>query len=193
MRDNLKKIKFCVLSVFLFSFLTAVGGCVQMQISQNEDYYDMRNRHENMSRLANTPAFTEICKDTSYIIYRYADGNQYRVSEEDTKRLLYILSKATYLPSKDFVAWYLAEKTTFQNYENAREYSYTASNNKFLFYKGDDTCITSLAIESCGIIEESKIEEYLQSETLTGQISLPDILLDELYDIRSKYLYDVRY
>lgn len=181
MCESLKKIKFCVLTVFSFSFF---GGCVQMQISQNADYDDMKRYYAAvMSRPVGQPALINVVQNTSYIMFIDADGNSHRVSDKDTERLIYIFSKAKVLPVKDFITWYKAET---RGKHPTREYSYIAVGNEFVCYKEDGTKIGTLAARR-GFIEESRVEEYLQSEILTGQRSLPDALLRELHNISNKY------
>ena len=184
MRESLKKIKFCVLTVFSFSFFSAVGGCVQMQISQNADYDDMKRYYAAVTCGAGQPALMDVCENTSYIMYRDFDDNKHRVSDEDTERLLYIYSKAKRLPVKDFVTWYKAET---RGKHPTRQYDYIAAGNEFYCYKEDGTKIGSLSAKGSEFIEESRVEEYLQSEILTGQMSLPDELLQELHNIGNKY------
>ena len=185
MRESLKKIKFCVLTVFSFSFFSAVGGCVQMQISQNEDYDDMKRYYALLASKADQPALMRVRQNTSYIMYRDFDGNSHRVSDEDTERLLYIFSKAKRLPVKDFVTWYKAE--TRGKHPTCRGYDYIAAGNEFDCYKEDGTKIGCMSAKGSLFIEESRVEEYLQSEILTGQMSLPDELLQELHNIGNKY------
>ena len=118
-------------------------------------------------------------------MYRDFDGNSHRVSDEDTERLLYIYSKAKYLPVKDFVTWYKAE--TRGKHPTCRGYDYIAAGNEFDCYKEDGTKIGCMSAKGSLFIEESRVEEYLQSEILTGQMSLPDELLQELHNIGNKY------
>ena len=170
--------------VALSFFIISAGGCVQWQISQNADYDDMKRYYSVLASKADQPALMRVRQNTSYIMYIDADDNKHRVSDVDTERLLYIFSKAKRLPVKDFVTWYKAET---RGKHPTREYAYIAAGNEFYCYKEDGTKIGSLSAKGSEFIEESRVEEYLQSEILTGQMSLPDELLQELHNIGNKY------
>ena len=170
--------------VALSFFIISAGGCVQWQISQNADYDDMKRYYAAVTCDPGQPALMDMCENTSYIMYRDFDDNKHRVSDEDTERLLYIYSKAKRLPVKDFVTWYKAET---RGKHPTRQYAYIVAGNEFYCYKEDGTKIGTMSAKGSLFIEESRVEEYLQSEILTGQMSLPDELLQELHNIGNKY------
>ena len=168
--------------LFAPSVFICGSGCTQIQIRQNADYAQMRERHESLKCMANKPLSPHI-DQISYIVYEDSEGAVRRFSDSDTKRILYIWSQVKYLPSKDFVDWYYAETMAITHIPYIVKYI------RYVLYTADGKEIIMPNLWDYAIIAESRIEEYLNTRTFVADMSLPDDLFKEWIRITAKYDY----
>lgn len=181
--DYSLKIKVCSCFLPIF-FITA---CTQWQIQQHYAYKDLKSIYkiEKAEAKKFLSSLSNI-KQTSYIIYKDSKGRNIKLSNHDAKRMIYILSRLEPLPKKNFIKWFYAAERSLSirpYYIDTTPFSIC----KYCFYRDNSELITSFCFDYLCVIEESRINEYLQSEELEANFSLPDKLEEELYLIHRKY------
>lgn len=176
--------KITLLGLLLFAIFVFIcgSGCTQIQIRQNADYAELRERYDYLESVAGKPLPHDLSQ-ISYIVYEDSEGAVRRFSDADTKRILYIWSQVKYLPSKEFKAWYHAESLAKTYTVDYVKYV------RFVLYSADGKKIRMPSIWDYAIIPESRIEEYLNTSSFIADTSLQDDLFYEMMRIADKYNY----